>query len=242
MRLTLLIHVVAGGLALVFGYVALYARKGAPLHRRSGRLFVYAMLTMGGFGILIAAVRGVAPATNIPAGMLASYLVITALVTVRPPNVRMRWLDYGLMLVALGVGLTSLAFGIEALSSPDGRGRDGMPPFPFFMFGVVGTAAALLDIRMIRSGGLTGASRLARHLWRMCFALFIAALSFFLGQSDELPEALRIIPLLALPVVAVLLTMVYWLWRVLARRSRRGKVTGDYRFDLREPAGLGRTK
>ena len=28
-------HVVAGGLALVFGYVALYAAKGAPLHRKS---------------------------------------------------------------------------------------------------------------------------------------------------------------------------------------------------------------
>ena len=33
------IHVVAGALALVFGYVALYAAKGAPLHRKSGILF-----------------------------------------------------------------------------------------------------------------------------------------------------------------------------------------------------------
>jgi uncharacterized membrane protein len=40
------IHVDAGGLALAFGYVALYAAKGAPLHRMSGILFVYAMLTM----------------------------------------------------------------------------------------------------------------------------------------------------------------------------------------------------
>ena len=231
MRLTLLIHVVVGGLALVFGYVALYARKGAPLHRQTGRLFVYAMITMGGLGASMAAVGGVAPATNIPAGILTSYLVVTALITVRPPNVRMRWLDYGLLLVALAVGLTSLAFGLEALASPDGKGRDGMPPFPFFMFGVVGTAAALLDIRMIRSKGLTGASRLARHLWRMCFALFIAALSFFLGQSDEFPEALRIMPLLVLPVLAVLITMVYWLWRVLRGRSLRG-AGADYRRKL----------
>jgi peptidoglycan/LPS O-acetylase OafA/YrhL len=71
---------------------------------------------------------------------------------------------------------------------------------------------------MIRAGGLRGASRLARHLWRMCFALFIAALSFFLGQSDEIPEPLRILPLLALPVLMVLVTMLYWLWRVRRRR------------------------
>jgi len=56
----------------------------------------------------------------------------------------------------------------------------------------------------------------------MCFALFIAALSFFIGQADEFPKALRTFPLLALPVVAVLVTMVYWLWRVRIRRPFRG--------------------
>ena len=43
--MTLLVHFLAGGLGLVFGYVALSAAKGAPLHRKSGMLFVYAMLT-----------------------------------------------------------------------------------------------------------------------------------------------------------------------------------------------------
>ncbi len=48
-------------------------------------VFVYAMLTTAFFGVLIAALRGVAPAINIPAGTLTAYLVITALTTVRPP-------------------------------------------------------------------------------------------------------------------------------------------------------------
>jgi len=65
-RLTLLIHILAGGLGLAAGYVALYSTKGAPLHRRSGMVFVYAILTMCLFGTLIAAVRGVAPAINSP--------------------------------------------------------------------------------------------------------------------------------------------------------------------------------
>lgn len=55
----------------------------------------------------------------------------------------------------------------------------------------------------------------------MCFALFIAAQAFFLGQADELPEALRIPALLMLPIVAVFLAMVYWLWRVHTGRARR---------------------
>ena len=222
MRLTYLVHILAGSLALVSGYVALCAAKGAVLHRKSGMLFVYAMLTMCVFGTLIAMVRGVAPAVNIPAGALSAYLVITALTTVRPPAAGARWLDPALMLVAMTVGLTSLTFALQAVAN--GGMRNGMPAFPFVLFGVVGLVAGVSDVRILRSGALQGASRLARHLWRMCFALFVAALSFFIGQAKVFPKPIRIYPLLALPVLAVLVTMFYWLWRVRIRRSLRGIV------------------
>jgi hypothetical protein len=56
----------------------------------------------------------------------------------------------------------------------------------------------------------------------MSYALFVATMSFFIGQAKVIPPALRIPGLLALPVVAVLVTMLYWLWRVRVRRSLRG--------------------
>lgn len=58
----------------------------------------------------------------------------------------------------------------------------------------------------------------------MCFALFIGAISFFIGQADVIPEPFRIRPLLALPVLAVLVTMFFWLWRL--RRKRCPSVSG----------------
>jgi uncharacterized membrane protein len=217
-----LVHIIAGSLGLIFGYAALFAAKGGRLHRRSGKGFVYTMLTVAVFGLVIAVSRGVAPAINVPAALLTAYLVITGLVTVRPIGTGARSLHVGAMLVALSVGLVSLTFGLEAVSN--GGMRNGMPAFPFFMFGVVGMLGSAGDAKMLRAGPAKGALRLARHLWRMCFALFIAALSFFIGQADEFPEALRIKPLLALPVLTVLVTMVYWLWRVRIRRSLRGLV------------------
>jgi hypothetical protein len=45
--------------------------------------------------------------------------------------------------------------------------------------------AAAGDVRMLLRGGVFGAKRLARHLWRMCFGLFIAAGSFFMGPSNR---------------------------------------------------------
>ena len=219
MRMTLVVHIIAGSLGLVSGFVALYASKGAPLHRKAGMVFVCVMLTTSFTGLMIAAVRGVAPAINIPVALLTAYLVITSLTTMRPPAAGARRLTIGLLLVALGVGLTNVTFGFQAVAR---GGKEAGIAFPFFIFGLVALLGATGDVRVVRSGPLRGAHRIARHLWRMCFALAIAALSFFIGQAKVIPEPIRIMPLLALPVLAVLVTMFYWLWRVRIKRNFRG--------------------
>ena len=81
------------------------------------------------------------------------------------------------------------------------------------MFGVVALLGSAGDRRMIRAGGLRGAPRLVRHLWRMCFALFIASIAFYLGPG-RVPEALRIPALLAGAVLVPIVAMLYWLWRL----------------------------
>ena len=220
MRLTYVVHIAAGSVALLAGYLALFSQKGGQVHRKGGTTFVYAMQVVAAFGIVMAAAQGVAPAINIPAGLTAAYLVLTSFTTVRPLAKGARLVMLSAMVVALATGLTSMTFGFQAVAA--GGSRDGMPAFPFFMFGIVGLIGSAGDVRILRSGMPQGAARLTRHLWRMCFALFIAALSFFIGQSDEFPEALRIMPLLALPVLLVLVTMFYWLWRVGIRRKLRG--------------------
>jgi uncharacterized membrane protein len=214
--MTILLHIIAGSLALVAGFIALFAAKGAKLHRRSGRMFVYAMLTMSLTGALIAAIR--ATEGSVIAGLLTAYLVTTALMTVRPAGAWSRRLHLGLMAVALAVGVAGITFGLEARATPKGN-LDGIPAGMFFMFGSVALLAGASDLRIIRSGELRARSRLTRHLWRMCYALWIAAASFFLGQADELPKALQIPALLSLPVLLVLVVMLYWLWRVRFRRS-----------------------
>ena len=45
--------------------------------------------------------------------------------------------------------------------------------------------AAAGDLHVLRSGMPRGGPRLARHLWRMCFALFIAALCVWGGGTSR---------------------------------------------------------
>jgi hypothetical protein len=158
----------------------------------------------------------------VPAALLTAYMVVTSVTALRPRAAHSRWLDVAGMLTALAVAATSFTFAFEAFAN--GGTRRGMPAFPFVLFGVVGLLAVVGDIRVIRSGPQRGPSRVARHLWRMSFALLVAALSFFIGQAQVFPTAMRIPALLGLPVVAVLVTMLYWLWRVRGRRSLRGIV------------------
>lgn len=210
MGLTLSIHVIAGLLGLLSGGIALYAAKGGRLHRKSGKMFVSTMLAMCVTGFTVATVRDAAPEINVPAAILTAYLVTTALIAVRPRSAATRRLTLLATLVGLAVGLSSLTLGIWALASP--AVPNGFA-FPLFLFGSVGLAAAIGDVKVLRSSDLPGPRRLRRHLWRMCFALFIGALSFFVGQADVFPPPIRIRPLLALPPFVVLVTMLYWMRR-----------------------------
>jgi uncharacterized membrane protein len=225
MGLVLPVHIIAAGLGLVFGCVALCAAKGRTLHRKSGMLFVCAMLAMELTGAGMAAFKW--NVGNVVAGLLTAYLVITALITVRLSTAGLRRLEVGAMLIALALGVACGTLGFEALASPRGT-RFGIPFGVFFMFGTVALLAGIGDVRMMRSGGFRGVPRLTRHLWRMCYALWIAAASFFLGSrarvAKVLPEPLLNPALLALPVLAVVVVMFYWLWRVRLGRTFRGNV------------------
>ena len=90
-----------------------------------------------------------------------------------------------------------------------------------FFIATVLILAAAGDVRIMRSGMPRGGPRLARHLWRMCFALFIAAGSFFSIRervAKILPEPFTTAPMRALPILLVFGAMFYWLWRVRRRR------------------------
>jgi uncharacterized membrane protein len=208
------LHIIAGGIALASGATALWTRKGCKLHRRSGTIFVWSMLTMSLSGATMAFMQN--DMLSVLAGLLTAYLVATALLTVRSPA---RWAGHVMAAIGFAIG----AFGVLMGSNAAGNAvvnPEAFPPAIFFVFGGIAATAAALDLRMLLAGGVHGAHRIARHLWRMCFALLLAAASFFLGQADVFPEALRHIALLSLPVLMVLVSMLYWLLRVLAFRWR----------------------
>ncbi|HEY0809905.1 MAG TPA: hypothetical protein VGD49_07065, partial [Longimicrobiales bacterium] len=160
MKPVLIAHILGGLLAIATGYVALFARKGAPLHRQVGSAFVYVMLLMGTTASLlaIAAERE----SQMSAGIVVAYFVITALITVREPSPGTRIVTIVLMSIALGLGLTGVALTTRALLIGV-RVVDGAP-VAAGLLRIILVLAAFGDLRILRTGPLRAAQRLYRHL------------------------------------------------------------------------------
>ena len=194
------VHIVMGLLALLAGFVALFSRKGGYIHRRSGMLFVCAMIAMLGTGAVLSFFVVDKPENGIGA-LFTIYLVVTSLLTVSRRVEEVRGITLALACLAIGLGLAGVLLGALFLAPV-----------------MIGCGAA--DMRLLKKRSIAGGQRLARHLWRMTFALWIATASFFLGQAKVLPEPMQNFWLLSLPVLAVLAMLVYWLLRVSKKKSR----------------------
>jgi hypothetical protein len=226
------IHIAAGGLALVLGTVALVVKKGGTIHRRSGMLFVYAMLVMGFTASILGFLESPTDA-NVFTGFMTAYFVGTALTTVRPASPWTRTINGVALTVVVLLALGTIVGGVEAFNNP-GLSPGGVPfrtiGVMSFVLATVMILAAAGDVRILRFGMPRGGPRLARHLWRMCFALFIAAGSFFSIRERVariLPEPFTSGPMRVLPILLLFGAMFYWLWRVRGRRKLPAHIRHD---------------
>src|ERR1700683_1158168 len=220
----LIVHICAGTVGLVSGTAAILFRKGSPRHLMAGRVFVVSMLTMGVLAVYLAIVRH--QPSNIGGGILTFYLIGTGWLTARRSDGETSRLDWVVLLIPLALGILTWMNGIKIVRSGVDP-PDGVPAGMTFFMGSVMLLAAAGDVRMLVGGGLLGAKRIARHLWRMCFGLFIAAGSFFMGPSNRplrllsaaglgphLPPALFSMGVYLVLTLLPLILLVYWLIRV----------------------------
>lgn len=212
-------HIAGGVVGLLSGFVAIVARKGARTHRAAGTVFFVAMPINGA----TAATLGVLHASpeDIFAGFTTVYLVATAWLTVRRMQSRFGAAEVAAGLAALGaaVFIISSPMLANALDEPEKI----LTPSDYVAASLYGLAG-VADLSVVLRGGLSGAQRIARHLWRMHAGFLIAVGSFFPGQIQVFPRFVREIQPVALlftPPLLVLALMAFWLVCVLATGWRR---------------------
>jgi len=176
------VHVAGGIVGMLSGTAALIFRKGGRRHVLAGKIFVASMLVMAAFAVYLAVLKQ--QPGNIGGGILTFYLVLTAWLTARRGDGQTSAYDWALVLIPVALGILTWLSGLQKMHSP-APPEDGVPAGMNFFMGTVMLLAGVGDLRMLLGGGVAGAKRVVRHLWRMCFGLFIAAGSFFLGPSNR---------------------------------------------------------
>ena len=231
----LALHIGGGSLGIISGYTAVVVRKGGNLHRISGTVFSAAMLAMGTMGLALSV--WIKQFGNIAGGALAVYLVLTAWFTVKRKAGTIGRAELALFVAAFATAGLLLYWGVLATTNAKGTFQGYGAPL-YLAFGGFATLFAALDLKVILKGGISGVARIARHLWRMCFALFFAAASFFLGQQKVMPAFMHGSPLLFIPAFAPLLLMLFWLVRVRYRNwfGRRAARPIESTRALEQPA------
>jgi hypothetical protein len=206
----LVIHICGGVVGLLSGIAAVSFRKGSPRHRMAGNIFLISMLTMASTAAYLGNVFG---------GASALYLVTTGWLTARRREGETTIFDWGALLFGLAVGVPILTDGLRVVSGSIAP-KPGVPVGMILFLGSVVLLAAAGDIRMLVRGGVFGRQRVARHLWRMLFGLFIATGSF-LAQRRVLAflGGPKIMLLAALPLIL----MIFWLIRVRFKNVYKAK-------------------
>jgi hypothetical protein len=201
------VHIASGILALFAGTAAVAVRKGGSLHARAGTWFFGSMLVLGITAAVLEPFRTPTPGSPIT-GIFVVYFVLTSWVTARRRDGTTGKFEIAACAVALALAAAILWGGLAGESTtPAGRG-------PVFIIAGLCLLAGLGDLIAVLRRRLTYRQRIARHLWRMCFAFFIATGSFFLGQQDVLPESVRGSASLFVLGFAPFAVMAWWLVRV----------------------------
>jgi len=232
MRLPLLVlHITGGIVGLLSGAATVSFRKGSSGHRAAGNVFVVSMLIMGACGSTLALMKH--QMNNVFGGLLTFYLITTAWLAGSRRDGQTTLRDWGALVFGIAIGASLLTLGI-LVARGLAASQAGVPLGMYFFMGTIPLLAAAGDIRMLARGGISGTPRIARHLWRMCFGLFIATGSFLLGQQQVFPLAIRKQYILAPLAILPLILLIYWMIRV--RLTKRGTGANVVKIGLRASA------
>jgi hypothetical protein len=225
----LALHIAGGSVAMIAGTVALALRKGGRRHVVAGNIFFVAMLVMAGIGAVVApfllTAQGNPKLFDSIAGFFTCYLVVTGWLTVRRKAGTIGRAEVAAFVFASLLAVTTILLGTRTAGDAGG----------YYGLGGVIALAAAFDLKVILNRGIAGTPRIARHLWRMCLALFVAVGSFFLGQQRVMPEFMQGSPWLSVPPLAVLAMMLFWLLKL-----RLAKIVAKIVAKLRQKRRLRR--
>jgi uncharacterized membrane protein len=213
------VHIGGGAIGLASGTVAAFARKGGPLHRKAGKVFLISMVVSATLAIYLAFAMP-DQIVNAFIGTLVIYLLATAWMTVRRKQGTTGQFEKIALFIALCLcaPFAILAFQLATGMTPMFKSAvpfKGPVPVAIYAFTFVLACAVIGDAKVVMAGGISGAPRIGRHLWRMCLGLTLVTGSAFTnGFARLLPGPYHVPASFFFPQFLPLGLLMFWMIRV----------------------------
>ena len=216
------IHILAGSLTLISGFVAIAATKGQNVHRLAGQIFFWSMAVTTVLGLNAGIFK---PEYHffIPIAIVSFYqaatgyriLFIKTLNQGQQPHI-MDWL------LTIGMLLTSLVFVFLGFAN---LGKDMFFAIVFFAFSSIGLYCCAVDLYNYVKKPSNKNYWLFIHIFRMSHG-FIAAITAFLVNNSKWFPFIDQVLLLIIPI-AIGQPIISWLnWRY-SKKLNKAKVFTD---------------
>ncbi|MFK8045850.1 MAG: DUF2306 domain-containing protein [Crocinitomicaceae bacterium] len=177
-KILIVLHATFGGIALLTGLISMIAYKGKNLHKKSGKLFVFTMITSGTTALLIAVLPNHENPFLFAIGIFSTYLAFTGyralrfkkkLVNIRIDTI-IAWIMAltGIMMIILPVALTqkfNIVLGV---------------------FGIIGISLAVQDLRLFRNKDKLKKGWLKLHIGKIMGG-YISAVTAFIVVNQIIP-------------------------------------------------------
>ncbi len=200
-------HFAVGCVAIIVGFAAFAARKGARIHRSAGAIFVVTMLLLTMSGLWLSFARDIL--FTVFLSTIAFHAVFTGWATAAKKSRVGMMANKASPLVSAAITIGAVFGGAKAAAAPGGM-MNGLPPAAFYVIAMTAFLIFVFDLTFNLAGAPSEQRRITRHVWRMGFSFFLATGIFFFGNNHVLPEILRTPVFLSAPVIAVIVWTVYY--------------------------------
>jgi hypothetical protein len=172
-------HAALGGIALITGFISMVAKKGKPIHKKSGLLFFYSMMLSG----IIALVVAVLPKHESPflfaVGIFSLYFVLTGKralhFKLEKPDLRAdKWISKimiltGILMILLPIVLTKRIHIVLVVSA------------------IIGIVFSVRDLKLFKNPEQLRKGWLKLHLGKMIGG-YISATTAFVVVNEYFPS------------------------------------------------------
>ena len=205
-KIFLVLHIAGGTLGLITGTINLIRRKGDRIHKRTGKVFMYSMLTAGFSSLVLSILHPNYFLFMI--GIFTLYMIATGK---RYINMKLSGgtqkatrVDWGITIVMLAAAVLFIGLGIKILTKPNFFGT------VFIVFGTLGLLFVKLDFVNYQGRSRAKNYWLLAHLQRMTGAYIASLTAFLVVNAKYFPEYMPAALFWLLPTAILVPFIIRW--------------------------------